>query len=354
MSRAARSPGGGWDAEQDRDDGVEEQGAAGQGVRARPPGGGQVERVQVHARRAQVHVRAPDGTGEAGVLVLGVDHPALGALVQGPEDLQLGEVRLPGAGRGEGDGVVVRLRPPVPGDQPGPGGVDPVQHPGQRVRAGRVAGQVGAGEREAGGERGGVHGAAQHQLVGPGRQRRGPPLQGAEGGRDGDQQQRRGQGADRLDLGGELVLGAGVDGQVQAEAEQLALAPGQPVGQLAGVGGGGLGVRVVQPSPVGAVAAAGLQPGALAAQPGRGHRGGDRLDVQRDVEAARVAQQRLQPARADLGGVAGDGQGGGPVVAGPDVPRGDLDGGRAGHVPARPAWRAWRRARRVMRACPGW
>ena len=55
------------------------------------------------------------------------------------------------------------------------------------------------------------------------------------------------------DLGGELVLGAGVDGQVQAEAEQLALAPGQPVGQVAGVVGGGLGVRVVEPAPVGAV-----------------------------------------------------------------------------------------------------
>ena len=69
-------------AAQHRDDGVDEQGTAGQGVRPGPPGGGQVERVQVHARRAQVDVRAADRAGEPGVLVLGVDHPALGPLVQ--------------------------------------------------------------------------------------------------------------------------------------------------------------------------------------------------------------------------------------------------------------------------------
>jgi len=47
-----------------------------------------------------------------------------------------------------------------------------------------------------------------------------------------------------------------VDGEVQAEAEQLALAPGEPVGQVAGVAGGGLGIRVVQLPPAGAGAAA--------------------------------------------------------------------------------------------------
>ena len=134
------------------------------------------------------------------------------------------------------------------------------------------------------------------------------------------------------DLGGQLVLGAGVDGQVQAEAEQLALAAGQPVGQVAGVVGGGLGVRVVQLAAVRAGAAAGFQAGALAAQPGGGHRGRDRLDVQGDVEAARVGQQRLQPPGADLGRVAGDGEGGGAVVPDPHVPGGDLDGRRPGHV----------------------
>ena len=87
-----------------------------------------------------------------------------------------------------------------------------------------------------------------------------------------------------------------MDGQVQAEAEQLALAPGQPVRQLAGVVGGGLGVGVIELPPVGAGAAAGFQPGTLAAQPGGGDRDRDRLDMQGDVEPARIGQQRLQPA----------------------------------------------------------
>ena len=52
----------------------------------------------------------------------------------------------------------------------------------------------------------------------------------------------------------------------------------------------------------------------------------------RDVEPAGVSRQRLQPARGHLGGVAGDGQGGGVVIADPHVPGGDLHGGRAGHV----------------------
>ena len=134
-----------------------------------------------------------------------------------------------------------------------------------------------------------------------------------------------------------------MDGQVQAEPEQLALAPGQPVRQVAGVGGGGLDIRVVQPAPVRAGVAAGLQPGALAAQPRGGHLHRDRLDVQRDVDPARVGQQRLQPAGGDLGRVTGDGEGGGPVVPGAHVPGSDLDGGRAGHArrggrrPERPA-----------------
>ena len=107
---------------------------------------------------------------------------------------------------------------------------------------------------------------------------------------------RRGQRPHRLDLGGQFFLGAGVDGQVQAEPEQLALAPGEPVGQVAGVVGGGLGVRVVELAAVDAGAAAGFQAGALAAQPGGGDRDRDRLDVEGDVDAARVGQQRFQPA----------------------------------------------------------
>ena len=260
---------GGLAAAQHRDDGVQEQGAPGEGVRPGPRRRGQVERVEVDAGGAQVDVRAAGGGGEPGVLVLGVDHPAFGALVQRPEDLQLGQVGLPGAGRGEGDGVVVVGRPPVPGHQPRPGGVGPVQHAGQRAGAGRVAGQVGGGERETGGERGGVHSAAQQQHVGAGRERGGPALQGPERGRDGDQQQRGGQRPDRGDLRGQFLLAAGVDGQVQAEAEQLALAAGQPVGQVAGVAGGGLGVGVIELAPVSGRSRARIPGGRAAAAAGQ-------------------------------------------------------------------------------------
>ncbi|HEY7142869.1 MAG TPA: hypothetical protein VH637_01360, partial [Streptosporangiaceae bacterium] len=59
---------------------------------------------------------------------------------------------------------------------------------------------------------------------------------------------------------------------------------------------------VVELAAAGAGAAPGFQPGALAAQPGGGDRGRDGLDVQGDVEAAGVGQQRFQPARGYLGG----------------------------------------------------
>ena len=158
-----------------------------------------------------------------------------------------------------------------------------------------------------------------------------PALQGPEGGRGGDQQQRAGHRADRRDLLRQVVFAAGVDGQVQAEAEQLPLAAGEPVRQVPGVVCGGLGVRVVELAAVRAGAAPGFQPGPLAAQPVRRRGRGDRVDVQGDVEAAGVGQQRLQPAGGDLGRVAGDREGRGVVVADPQVPGGDLDVRRPGH-----------------------
>ena len=112
----------------------------------------------------------------------------------------------------------------------------------------------------------------------------------------------------------------------------MALAAGEPVGQLAGVIGGGLGAGVIELAAAGARAAARFQPGTLAAQPRGGDRGRDRVDVQGDVEPAGVGDQRLQPARGDFGRVSGDGQGGGVVLANPHVPGGDLHSGRAGHV----------------------
>jgi hypothetical protein len=135
-------------AEQHPDDGVREQGPAGQRVRTRPGAGrerGQVEGVKADSVGAEVQVRAAGPGGEAGVLVFGFDDPALGALVGVAQDLQLGEVGLARAGGGEGDGVVVVACPPVPGDQAGPGGVRAVQDAGQGVGVGGVAGQVGAG-----------------------------------------------------------------------------------------------------------------------------------------------------------------------------------------------------------------
>ena len=93
-----------------------------------------------------------------------------------------------------------------------------------------------------------------------------------------------------------------MDGQVQAEAEQLALAAGEPVGQLAGVTRGRFGVRVVELPAVGAGAAPRFQPGPLAAQPVRRRRWGDRVDVQGDVEAPGVRQQWIQPPGGDFGG----------------------------------------------------
>jgi hypothetical protein len=71
----------------------------------------------LRASGAEESVQVRAAGGEAGVFVSAVDDPALGALVGVAQDFQLGQVGLPRAARGEGDGVVVVLRPPVPGDQ---------------------------------------------------------------------------------------------------------------------------------------------------------------------------------------------------------------------------------------------
>jgi hypothetical protein len=170
-------------------------------------GSGRSRGVEVDAGGAEVEVGAAERGAQPRVLVFGVDDPAFGPGVELPGDLQLGQVGLARAGRGQGDRVVVVLRPPVPGDQARPASTGPVQDAGQRVRRGRVPGQV------------------------PG------------------------------------VLA--VHRQVQAQPEQLALRAGDLVGQRPGVLGGGLGGRVIQPPPPGPGAAGGFQPGALAPQPVR-------------------------------------------------------------------------------------
>ena len=333
-SSAARSAGPGCPPSSTPMTVCDEQGLAGQRVRPGPGaryGRGQVEGVEPHPVGAQMQVGAASARGEAGVFVFGVDDPALGALVGVAQHFELGQVGLPRAGGGEGDGVVVVLRPPVPGDQARPGGVRAVEDAGQRVRVGGVAGQVGGGERERRRQRRGVHRPGQLEVVGAGREGGDPALQGPEGGRGGDQQQRAGDRADRRDLLRQLVFAAGVDGEVQAEAEQLPLTAGQPVRQVPRVICGGFGVRVIELPAVRPGAAPGFQPGPLPAQPVRRRGRGDGVDVQGDVEAAGVRQQRLQPPGSDLGGVAGDREGRGVVVADPQVPGGDLHVRRPGH-----------------------
>ena len=96
----------------------------------------------------------------------------------------------------------------------------------------------------------------------------------------------------------------------------------------AGVVGGGLDGRVVEAAFVGVEAAGGFEAGALAFAQRRRQVAADRVDVQGDVDAARVGQQRVQPGGADLGRVAGDGERGAVAVADPDVSGGDVQGGR--------------------------
>src|SRR5258708_6171755 len=108
-----------------------------------------------------------------------------------------------------------------------------------------------AGSREArSGEANGKAAASAYLVGGEGQAAGDPPLQGAERGGLGRQQQRLGQRPHRGHLGGQRVLAGGVDGQVQAGAEQAALAAGDTVGQLPRVLGGGLGLRVGEPAPL--------------------------------------------------------------------------------------------------------
>ncbi len=114
--------------QQDGDQGVQEQGAAGQHVRA-IVAGGQVQGVEFDAGGAKCHHGAADGVGQWPVFVFGVDDGDLHPGVEGPQDVEFDEVGLPGTGAGQHDAVVVFLRPPVPPDHATGGGVDAVQHP---------------------------------------------------------------------------------------------------------------------------------------------------------------------------------------------------------------------------------
>ena len=112
--------------EQHRDEGVQEQRPPGEGVGA-AVAGRDVERVEPDAGGAELDGGAADRVGQAQVLVFGVDDRHLDPVVQGPQDLELDEVGLAGAGAGEDDAVVVVLGPPVPPHDAGGGGVEPVE-----------------------------------------------------------------------------------------------------------------------------------------------------------------------------------------------------------------------------------
>ena len=237
--------------------------------------------------------------------VFGFDHPALGALVGVTRALQdLARSDAPAPEVSEGDGVVVYLRRQVPGDQARPGGLFAPWKCPARFRVDGVTGQVGGGERERRRQGRGVHRPGQLQVVGAGREGSDPALQRPEGGRGGDQQQRPGDRADRRDLLRQLVFAAGVDGEVQAEAEQLPLTARQPVRQFPRVLCGGFGGRVIELAAVRPGPAPGLDGpagGAAARRDGRGDG-----SMSGDVEAAGIDSSGSRPPGSNLGGIAGD------------------------------------------------
>ena len=218
-------------------------------------------------------------------------------------------------------------------DEPGAAGGGAVEDAGR----GR---QLGGGEGEAGGERVGVERPALAEGVDPERQGGRPALQGPPGSGSGVEEHRRAQGPHPGALCLQGLLVCGMDGEDEADPEQLLLAPGEACGELPGVFGGDLDVGIGEP-PLGRIRApARLQAGELAPEALGGHLGGDRLYVHGDVEPAGVGTQRLQPAAPDLSGVAGDGEAAAPAVPDPKRPGVDLDrvgserrrrlGGRAG------------------------
>lgn len=214
---------------------------------------------------------------------------------------------------------MVVLGETVPQHQPRPVG-------GGAVEDATAGGQLGRGEREAGGQGVGVEGAALAEGVNPDGQSGRPALQGAPGGRLGVEEHRVAHRPDPGALGAESLLAAGVDGEVEPDPKQLLLAPGQPGGQFSGVLGGDFDVGVAQTSFGGVGPAPGFETGQLAAEAVGGDVGREGLNVQGDVEAAGVGGEWLEPAVADLAGVADDGEAGAPAVPDMHGPRADLDG----------------------------
>ena len=234
---------------------------------------------------------------------------------------------------GEGEAIDKDGRAPAAARRLRPG----ARHPSAEEDAGSVPDHLSGGEREAVGPRLRVEGAPELDLVGAEWQRRQPSLECPVRGGPGVEQEGGAQHLHLVGLGIEALQRVRPERDVEAEAEQAALAAGDGPGDVLGVVGGdlrhgvgdtGLGKRGGKARPL------------LLEVAGR-RVVGDRIEVQGNVGGPPPREQRLEPACGDLPGPADDGEGAEPHVPGPDGAGRDLerlggrkaiDGGMAGPV----------------------
>ena len=203
----------------------------------------QVEGVQVlSGATGQAHHLSAHGAAQRAVLVLRIDHQEVDADQEVAEGHELGEVALARARGGEDDGVGVLQA-----------GVERVEEDrrvvvvGDPVEDAALHGERARRERERRGQRAGVQVAVQHEAILPLRQT------GAEAAvllQDRDPCMRQHAVQDSLDSTCEVVerrQGLGAQQQIEADREDLLLAPLERVPQSLGVLVGDLALRVGQP-----------------------------------------------------------------------------------------------------------
>ncbi len=115
----------------------------------------------------------------------------------------------------------------------------------------------------------------------------------------------------------EFVAAACADREVEAAAEELALAARQPCREILGVFGRCGHGRIGQTAALGLEPPRRFKPRPLPAQPVGRERRRDRFDVQGDVGVAGGVQERREPAAAHFVRVAGDGEACAPTLADP-------------------------------------
>ena len=123
-----------------------------------------------------------------------------------------------------------------------------------------------------------------------------------------------------------MVQGEGVHGDVDRDLEQAALAGGDAVSDLGRVHCRRDLVRVLHLALACTGAVRRLQTGTPFTELGSGTGCGDRVQVEADVELARVGQQGFGPADRDFARVTGDGQGLAHPALDFQVPGSDVDG----------------------------